>query len=254
VQDSVPSDTSRGHRGPGTPSGAAVRSLAREVVGRLSRAHAGDAGGAAEADDQIVALCAALTGPDPDRPERLARAGLESGLSFDALCETRLAPAARRLGELWERDELSFAEVALAANRLFGLLRTLAHRPAPRTDAPFAIFAAPPGEEHILGVSMAAERARGAGWEVALYIGLDHDTLVARIAAAAPEVIGLSLSSGRTLLPLTRLVVALRVSAPAVPIVVSGPGVALIGEPILGVDAMTADFDAALAALARLRA
>lgn len=249
MQDSVPSDKTATDRTSGVPPDAAVRSLAREVVERLSRAHAA----AAEAPpDEVAQFCAALSGEDPQKADRMARAALEAGLSFDELCETCLAPAARRLGTLWEADEMSFAEVTLAANRLFGLLRRLAHRPAPRADSPFVVFAAPPGEEHILGVSMAAERARGAGWDVVLFIGLDHDTLVARIAEAAPDVIGLSLSSRRSLLPMTRLVVALRVTVPAAPIVLSGPGVAEVRQPLPGVDAMTPHFDAAMAAMARL--
>lgn len=241
-------------RMPGAPSGAAVRSLAREVVQRLSRAHSGGARDAASEvlPDEIDLLCAALTGTDEALAEGLAREALEAGVSFDTLCETRLAPAARRLGAMWEEDRLSFADVSLAANRLFGLLRTLAHRPAPRTDARFAVFAAPPGEEHVLGVSMAAERARGLGWDVALLVGLGHDALVARIAEMIPDVIGLSLASERSLLPLTRLVVALRVVAPAAPVVVCGPGVAGVTGPIVGVDAMAPDFDGAMAALARL--
>jgi methanogenic corrinoid protein MtbC1 len=222
---------------------------------RLAGAHAAleqiDASGVLR--DEVVRLCDALTGPDDALPGRLAREALEAGLSFDTLCETHLAPAARRLGTLWEADELSFADVTLAANRLFGLLRSVAHRPAPRPDALFAVFAAVPGEEHVLGVTMAAERARGAGWDVALLVGLGHDALVARIVGLAPDVIGLSLSSSRALLPLTRLVIALRVAVPAAPVVVSGPGVAMIGEPIIGVDVMTEEFDAAMAALGRLR-
>ncbi len=235
----------------GAPSDAAVRSLAQEVVERLSRAHA--EGHPPPPPDDVALLCAALTGPDPDAALRLGRQALAEGLTFDAICETRLAPAARRLGTMWETDKLSFAEVTLAANRLFGLLRALAQRPVPRTDAPFAVFAAPPGESHLLGVSMAAERARGLGWEVALHVGLDHDTLVDRIAASAPDVIGLSLSGPRSVLPLSRLVVALRVVLPAAPIVVSGPGVAALGAPVVGVDAVAEDFEGAMAALARLR-
>jgi methanogenic corrinoid protein MtbC1 len=253
VQDSEPSDISTATR-VGIPSGAAVRSLAREVVDRLSRAHAtntpGDQG---DVPREVMLLCAALTGPDEERALGLAREALAAEMSFDLLCETRLAPAARHLGHLWEEDALSFTDVSVAANRLFGILRTLAHRPVPRTDAPFAVFAAVPGEEHVLGVTMAAERARGAGWEVALLIGLDHEALVDRIANLSPDAIGLSLSGPRVLLPLTRLVVALRVAVPAAPVVVSGPGVAAIAEPILGVDAMTPDFDRAMAALEKIR-
>jgi methanogenic corrinoid protein MtbC1 len=254
VQDSDPIDRLFAMRAR-LPSGPAVRSLAREVVERLSRAHASDPppGNSDTVAREVMLFCAALTGPDEERALTLAQEALEAEMSFDRLCETRLAPAARYLGHLWEEDALSFADVSVAANRLFGILRALAHRPVPATDAPFAAFAAVPGEEHVIGVTMAAERARGAGWEVALLVGLGHDAIVERISNLSPDAIGLSLSGPRTLLPLTRLVVALRIAAPAAPIVVSGPGVAMIGEPIIGVDAMSADFDAAMAALNRLK-
>jgi MerR family transcriptional regulator, light-induced transcriptional regulator len=235
------------------PASAAVRTLAREVVIRLSRSSAlGTAAEIAAETAEVEACCSALVGPDPELALAMARQALAEGLSFDALCETRLAPAARRLGTLWEEDRLSFAEVTLAANRLFSVLRSLAHRPTPRADTRFAVFTVPPGEEHVLGVTMAAERARGAGWDVALMLGLPHDQLVARIADAAPDVIGLSVSSPRGLLPLTRLVVALRIAAPASPIVVSGPGVAQVQEPLPGVDLLTPDYEVAMKALSRL--
>ena len=252
MQDRLTTQPPEAPRAAGAPSGMAVRSLAREVVERLSRAHSGQLSPEAVEDGEVARFCAALTGSDPDLAERLARAALSEGRSFDALCETRFAPAARRLGTLWEADALSFAEVTLAANRLFGLLRALAHRPTPRADSPFAVFAAPPGEAHVLGVTMAAERARGLGWEVLLVVGTDHDSAVARITAARPDVVGLSLSGRRSLLPLTRLVVALRVTVPTCPIVLSGPGVPEVNEPLPGVDVMTPGFDAAMAAMARL--
>ena len=251
MQDRVSADSQDAAQAPGVPSGAAVRSLAREVVERLSRAHAAELSPEAAEAEEVRLFCRALTGHDPDLAERLAREAMTAGLTFDLLCETRFAPAARRLGTLWEEDALSFAEVTLAANRLFGLLRALAHRPAPRSDSPFAVFAAPPGEAHVLGVTMAAERARGQGWEVLLIVGSDHDTALARIAAAKPDVIGLSLSSPRSLLPLTRLVVALRVTVPACPIVVCGPGAGLLQEPLPGVDVLTPDFETAMAAMRR---
>jgi MerR family transcriptional regulator, light-induced transcriptional regulator len=259
VHDSAPAENSEAFRidgGGRTPSDQAVKSLAKEVVLRLSRNAAGKGALLAAASDEaeVVRICTALTGPDADLAGAIARAALDGGMSFDDLCEMRLAPAARRLGTLWEEDELSFAEVTLAANRLFGVLRSLAHRPIPRADSRFAIFAAVPGEEHVLGVTMAAERARGAGWDVALCLGMPHDRLVARITDAAPDVIGLSLSSQRTLLPLTRLIVALRIAVPASPIVVCGPGVTELNEPIVGADAIAEDFDLAMAAMSRLTA
>ncbi|MGT2486179.1 B12-binding domain-containing protein [Methylobacterium oryzae CBMB20] len=53
------------------------------------------------------------------------RALLEEGLSLDALLLDLFAPAARRLGQLWEEDEADFLDVAAALGRLQSLTRSV---------------------------------------------------------------------------------------------------------------------------------
>jgi len=233
----------------------AVRSLAEEVVARLARR---GGGGAAESPHQpgslIDAFCTALLDTDQTTALGLGRQAMRDGLDFDRLCEIRLAPAARRLGELWEEDELSFAEVTLATSRLFFVLRKLAPRPSVAVDARSAVFATPPGEEHLLGVTMAAERARAVGWHVDLVVGGLHDEIVDRIAAERPEVVGLSVGSDRTLAALSRLVVALRIAVPHVPVVICGSDADRIARArdIVGADAVAQGFTDALDTMDRL--
>jgi methanogenic corrinoid protein MtbC1 len=233
--------------------GAAVRSLAEEVIARLA---ARDGGTVTEAapDPSIDEICEALIAGDGDAALGFAEAALAEGLGFGVLCETRLAPAARRLGELWEQDQLSFAEVTLAASRLFFILRTVSPGRRDAGGTRTAVFAAAPDEEHLLGVTMAAERARAIGWSVDLAIGQPHDRIVDRISHHRPDVVGLAVSGDRSILPVARLVVALRVAVPGTPIIVCGGRTDIIDKArnIVGADAVATGFDDALAKMERL--
>lgn len=247
------SASARGESSGSPPSrqqhGRAVQSLANEVVARLAnRGHESAEREAADLAQRIEALCKALLANEADAASTLAEEALQGGMDFDGLCETLLAPAARHLGELWEADRLSFAEVTLAANRLFYVLRCLAPRRQTGFDAVAAVFATPPDEEHVLGVTMAAERARALGWHVELVVGQPHDSIVDRIVQARPDVIGLSLGSERSTLAISKLVVALRVAVPDVPVIVCGSGTETAGRAknIVGADGVAGGFEEAI--------
>lgn len=251
--------SAQGASGGNSPSrqqhGRAVQSLANEVVTRLAnRGHAAAERDAAVNDERIDDLCKALLANDAEAARTLAEEALRRGLDFDGLCETLLAPAARRLGEFWEADRLSFAEVTLAANRLFYVLRHLAPRRQSASDAIAAVFATPPDEEHVLGVTMAAERARALGWHVELVVGQAHEAIVERIVHMGPDVVGLSLGSERSTLAISKLVVALRVAVPDVPVVVCGSGTEAAGRAknIVGADGVAGRFEEAIGQMERL--
>jgi len=78
----------------------------------------------------------------------------------------------------------------------------------------FALFATVPGEDHGIGITVAADLFRDAGWEIDLHVGSDHDALVAQVERIEPEIIGLSLSTEERLAALVRLVVAMRMAVP----------------------------------------
>jgi methanogenic corrinoid protein MtbC1 len=89
------------------------------------------------------------------------------------VCLDHLAPAARCLGEWWETDRLPFTDVTMATARIQSMLRRM---PTGRGHiAAFAgngaVFCAVPGEQHTLGVMMAADLFRRNGWDVGLLLG-----------------------------------------------------------------------------------
>lgn len=217
---------SLGRRGE-TLSVSALRVLAREVILRVSRGEApellpGDQPGNAA----IELLCDALLSRDDTAAADLVQAARQDGMSADTLYHAYIAEAARRLGQRWDRDEATAAEVILAAGRVYSILRELrsiflADRLV-ATPGAEAIFASVPGEVHGIGATIAADTMRRKGWDISLRLGLGHDALVEDIARAQPTMVGLSASLTTMTFATARLIVALRVRCPQVWVLVAG--------------------------------
>lgn len=206
--------------------------------------------------NEIDMLCNALLSDDP----RAAAAFIENvqtkGSSYETLCLLYLTVAARRLGEWWDNDEVSFYRVTVAAGRIYAILRILRmERPIGVPDMQrAAVFASVPGENHTLGITIASDLARERGWDIDLFVGLTHDALVETLEQRQPALIGLSASGRRSLPALTRLIVALRISNPNARILVCGQiaatNLALVG--LTGADAAAHDFQGAIGHMERL--
>lgn len=206
---------------------AAVRALAREVIGRLDRCKAtAEKIEAAPHPEQIVQLCEALLGSDNDAAHRLVMAARSDGMPIETLHLGYIAEAARMLGTRWENDEASVSQVIIGAGRIYGILRTLRELfvsvRLQRANRYRAAFASTPGEIHTLGVTMAADHLRRKGWQIDMKAGLTHDALVREISRDDYPIIGLSASTPMMIFPLARLIVALRVTNPAAWIMVGG--------------------------------
>jgi MerR family transcriptional regulator, light-induced transcriptional regulator len=213
-------------RGSNLPE-AAVRALAREVIGRLDRFKpAGVVIGAAPTLDQITNLCDALLSSDNDAGHGLVMAARADGMTIETLHLAYIAEAARMLGTRWENDEASVSQVIIGAGRIYGILRTLREMfvsvRLQRPDRYRAAFASTPGEIHTLGVTMAADHLRRKGWQVDMKAGLTHDALIEQISRDDYPIIGLSASSSMMIFPLARLIVALRVTNPGAWIMIGG--------------------------------
>lgn len=92
------------------------------------------------------------------------------GVSLSAIYLELLAPTARMLGEMWEEDRVSFADVTVALCRLHDVMRTLSASQPPATDTlpqgRRALLIPMPGEQHTFGLVMVADFFRRAGWDV----------------------------------------------------------------------------------------
>lgn len=92
------------------------------------------------------------------------------GVSREAIYLDLLTGAARRLGEMWERDEADFTDVTIGLCRLHQILReqgALATSDLSSDGEPPSIVLATVGEDqHVFGVVMVSEFFRRAGWRV----------------------------------------------------------------------------------------
>lgn len=239
---------------------AALRTLAREVILRVSRAAEepmaqlmGPRAGAAE----IAALCDALMSAEDAQAAGMVRAARLAGMPAAVIYHVYLAGAARMLGDRWDRDEATVPQVIIGAGRVYGILRELREAfLAERLTAPpgaEAVFASVPGEVHGIGITIAADTMRQKGWDITLRLGLGHADLVEEIADLSPTIVGLSSSLSSSTFAIARLIVALRVRCPQVWILLGGNIVTDDPEigAIVDADAAAADIEAGAELMAK---
>jgi methanogenic corrinoid protein MtbC1 len=218
----------------------AVETLAGDIVMRLSRAAA--AAPRFEdpviSEDSVAAFCEALVQPEPTAALDFIQERRKAGLTRQGVYLGYIGAAARKLGEGWDNGRLSFAQVTIGTGHLYALMRALrAEGPPPGMghDARrHALFATVPGEKHGIGITMAADLFREAGWDIDLQVGKDHDSLIARVERTQPDIVGLSLSTDHRLADLVRLVVAVRLAVPHA-IVGVAPGADLDDDEVTGI-------------------
>ena len=202
--------------------------LAASALARLSEVtSAGDLSEDAKAcmkSPLASALATALCDDMSDIADLMVLDLIDAGLSVEEVCLDHLAPAARCLGEWWETDRLPFTDVTMATSRIQSMLRRMPATATPRCGSGprGAVFCAVPGEQHTLGVMMAADLFRRHGWDVGLLLGLEHAEMIERLARDDRRVIGLSCSGDHSVTALERLMITLRKRRPDARIVLSG--------------------------------
>jgi MerR family transcriptional regulator, light-induced transcriptional regulator len=165
----------------------------------------------------VEQLCGALVGDAPGAAKAFVERLLACGVSVDALYDTYIPRAAERLGEFWADDTLSFTAVTLGMARLTEVFRGLspiymkARRPIGRGRR--ALFALVPGEEHALGVVIAADQFQRAGWIVQVELQASAARLEDVVESQSFDLVGLSAGSRRMLPVLEATLARLRGAA-----------------------------------------
>jgi methanogenic corrinoid protein MtbC1 len=198
----------------------AVEGLASDIVRRLAAQHRDPSFPAPEiSDDSIDAFCETLIRPSPAAALQFIEDRRIEGVTRQDVYLGYIVAAARSLGRGWDENRFSLLDVTYGTGHLYALMRALraetswAH-PA-FDDRRCALFATVPGEDHGIGITVAADLFREAGWEIDLRTGTDHDRLVTHVEDTQPPVVGLSLSTEHRLDALVRLVVAMRIAVPS---------------------------------------
>ena len=198
----------------------AVVALAREVLERL----ANQINDPKIPTSTISVFVDALVSSEAKAAAEIVDERVRAGVTMKEVYLGILAPAAAMLGERWNRDEVTFADVTVGTGRIYAIMRSLKRRTPPekRPTERSAVFAMVPGDDHVLGLKMAVDLARRSGWKVDAHFDYDHDTLVEAVKASGELLVGLSAGGSHSLTNLARLILALRVSVPEIKILVSG--------------------------------
>lgn len=234
----------------------AVSELAKEVVRRLAfRMPNSVSRNDLPTEDEIAELCDALLSPLDRAADDFILNVRRNSVDIEVVYLSYVAGAARRLGQLWDEDKISFMDVTLGCGKLYRIIRGLRHVIAPsivkdRDEYP-AMFALVPGETHTLGIEIATDVFRREGWDVDMMVGLEHDHLVEQSDRRTYRAIVLVANSDSMIEPLARLVLALRISHPMSHIIVAGnilnhyPNI----SSLVGSDAVIRDIETAVAKL-----
>jgi methanogenic corrinoid protein MtbC1 len=156
--------------------------------------------------------------------QRIVIEALAAGLPGPEILDHVITPAMYRIGDRWERGEISVADEHLAtaiSNRVMGTVyESLA------TEIPVSkervVIAAVEGDQHVMGLRMLADVLEGAGYE-ALYLGETPLTdLLPFLSTHEPRVIALGATGPWSSAQLIDTVHAIRSEMPSLPILLGG--------------------------------
>ncbi len=135
------------------------------------------------------------------------------GVALERTYRDLLAPAARRLGDDWNADVISFTDVTIGLSRLHQVVRRLARSfPVRETEAaaPSACFVASPGEQHTFGLLLLEDAFRRAGWRTWLDAAAEREDAVRAVSQDHFDVFGVSATSDTPVRRVAEVIAAVR--------------------------------------------
>ena len=244
-----------------------ARTIEAEIIPRLMLLHRADARNDSSIDqpvdtqelEQTVQFCDLLLNAPMVKSAALIDSLIGASIPLDVLYLNLFGPAARRLGEMWEADLCSFADVTIGLGRLQQLMHSLS--PAFRETADVhqdrsALLVGIPGEQHTLGLFMVSEFFRRAGWNVCNQPPSSRPELISFVSGQHFDVIGFSAGSVTRIDLIEAVIGEVRAASlnKNVVVLVGGPLFSVDPQLALavGADAMAADARAALSVAEQL--
>ena len=225
-----------------------VSTVEAQIIPRLVIAHRTGTGTPASHDpsavrprhEEVEACVKLLLDPGAGPIVAYAEGLIARGVTLDAVYLEIFAPAARRLGDMWDHDECTFTDVTIALGRLQQTLRRFsAHfRPDSVDGSPWrqALFAAVPGEQHTFGLSMIVQYFLRAGWDASMLPSPAGDEIVRLVQQENIAIVGLSMSRESHSSVLKSLIARVRGASRNGALRVLVGGVAFSGKPGLEAD------------------
>jgi methanogenic corrinoid protein MtbC1 len=148
-----------------------------------------------------------------------------------ALYQGVITPAMHELGRLWDEGVITIADEHLATALTHRVLAAL--RPAEifeqtfdtRSGKPRVVLAAAQGEQHALGLRMAADLLEDSGYQVA-YLGADMpaEALLEAVRTLSPDLLGLTATMPSSAKRLEEVIERVRAEHPQLPLLIGGQG------------------------------
>jgi methanogenic corrinoid protein MtbC1 len=168
---------------------------------------------------------AAIESGSFDAARGVVHEALGAGVNGAEIFTGMITPAMYRIGERWERAEITAADEHLATgitNRIIGeVYGALAvEMPSSRERV---VVAAVQGDQHVMGLRMVADVLEGAGFET-LYLGANTslEGLVECVLKHRPSVVAIGGTAPWSGTGLVEAIKAIRSAAPTLPIVLGG--------------------------------
>lgn len=237
-----------------TGSGSLVDGLARSVISKVSATPHQRRFRRIEIATKILFAAVADSGSTFDRDQ------LKSDLAALRVTRTDIVDqciphVAHSLGDAWITDRMSFAQVASASARLYGLCKSIGQdwdNIHPSLNARAVLLATIDRESHIIGPAVLADQLRRRGHSVNLHSNASAESICQKIELDRFDGLLLSVSTLQALESAVKAIREIRKTRNA-PLIVLG-GAVLYEDGIdvsqTGADMTTNDIDAALDAMA----
>lgn len=123
----------------------------------------------------------------------------KKGTDLETLFLKLFAPAARKLGQMWETDEIDFVDVTVGTAKLQQLLHhfSLPRRSDPAKPGRRVLLLPTPSEQHTFGLLMVGDFFRKYGWDVTCGAPISTERFPSAVADQWFALIGFSLSCER---------------------------------------------------------
>ncbi len=120
----------------------------------------------------------------------------QEGASIESIFQDLLAPAARRLGELWDEDINDFLDVTIGIGHMQHIVRAFGSEFGKEISKPAkcrrALLMPLPGEQHTFGISLLREHFLREGWRVWCGPSQTFDDIIELVQNQWFDMVGLS--------------------------------------------------------------
>ena len=159
---------------------------------------------------RLQVLANAALDPNPLRFRRAAQRMLSQCRDAEQFLEEAVSGTAMALGTWCDDSQISVEAVSVATERLEELVFEIADeylsRSAAGSTARSILLTRAPGNQHTLGSFIAAELFNWHGWSVISGPGIEGDRVIQTLASERIDVLGVTVSEDRDLLPAHRLI------------------------------------------------